>query len=77
VLQPILTRAVTVSVRVEVNESGRVTRAEPIAEKGVHAMLLSAAADAARRCRFKPARRGQTPVQSTVNLVFHFGKDKD
>jgi TonB family protein len=77
VLQPILTRSVTVNVRVEVNEAGRVTRAEPIAEKGVHTMLLTAAADAARRCRFKPARQGQTPVQSTVTLVFHFGKDKD
>jgi protein TonB len=72
-LLPILTRPVAVSVRVDINEAGRVTRAEAVAEKGIHAMLLSAATDAARRCRFQPARRGQTPVPSTITMVFHIG----
>jgi hypothetical protein len=72
-LMPILTRPVAVSVRVEVNEAGRVTHAEAIPEKGIHALLLSAATDAARRCRFQPARRGQSPVPSTVTMVFHIG----
>jgi TonB family protein len=75
-LQPILTRPVAVSVRVDVNEAGRVTRAEAIAEKGIHALLLNAAADAARQCRFQPARRGQSAVSSTVTIVFHIDPAK-
>jgi TonB family protein len=75
-LLPILTRPVAVSVRVDVNEAGRVTRAEAIAEKGIHALLLNAATDAARRCRFQPARRGQTPVSSNVTIVFHINPEK-
>ncbi len=76
-LVPILRRPVAVSVRVDVNEAGRVTRAEAIAEKGIHALLLRAATDAARRCRFQPARRGQSPVSSTVTIVFHIGPGKE
>jgi hypothetical protein len=75
-LLPILTRSVAVSVRVDVNEAGRVTRAEAIAEKGIHALLLNAATDAARLCRFQPARRGKTPVPSNVTIVFHIGPEK-
>ncbi|HYW48444.1 MAG TPA: energy transducer TonB [Bryobacteraceae bacterium] len=71
-LLPVLTRPVAVSVRVDVNEAGRVTRAEAIAEKGIHALLLRAAADAARGCRFQPARQGPSPVASHVTIVFHF-----
>jgi periplasmic protein TonB len=76
-LLPILTHPVAVSVRVEVNETGRVTHAEAIPEKGIHALLLSSAADAARHCRFQPARRGQSPVPSTVTMVFHIGPGKE
>jgi hypothetical protein len=75
-LAPVLTRRVAVSVRVDVNEAGRVTRAEAIPEKGIHALLLRAARDAALQCRFQPARRGQSPVSSTVTIVFHIGPEK-
>jgi hypothetical protein len=74
-LLPVLTRRVAVSVRVDVNEAGRVTRAEAIPEKGIHALLLRAARDAALRCRFQPARRGQSPVSSSVTIVFHIGPE--
>jgi hypothetical protein len=74
-LLPILTRPVAVSVRVDVNEVGRVTRAEAIAEKGIHALLLRAATDAALRCRFRPARQGQSPVASNVTILFHIGPE--
>jgi hypothetical protein len=74
-LLPILTRPVAVSVRVDVNEAGRVTRAEAIAEKGIHALLLRAATDAALRCRFRPARQGQSPVASNVTILFHIGPE--
>jgi len=75
-LRPVLTRPVAVSVRVDVNEAGRVTHAEAIAEKGIHALLLRAATDAALRCRFQPARRGQSPVSSNVTIVFHIDPEK-
>ena len=75
-LLPIL-QATTVRVRVEVNEAGRVIHAEAIPEKGIHNMLLSAAVDAARRCRFQPARQGQSPVASTVIMVFHVDPKKE
>jgi Gram-negative bacterial TonB protein C-terminal len=75
-LLPILTKPVAVSVRVDVNEAGRVTRAEAIPEKGIHALLLRAATDAARLCHFQPARQGQRPVSSTVTIVFHIGPEK-
>ena len=75
-LRTILRRPVTVSVRVEVNEAGKVTKAEAVPEKGTHSLLLQAATEAALRCRFKPARRGQTPIASTVTLLFHVDPDK-
>jgi hypothetical protein len=68
-----LRRPVTVSVRVDVNEAGKVIRAEPIPEKGTHRLLLDAARDAAWHCRFQPARQGKSPVPSTITLVFHIG----
>jgi hypothetical protein len=61
---------VTVQVRVNVDAAGRVTRAEPIAEKGLHALLRNAAADAALRCRFRPGRRGGSPVASEAIVRF-------
>jgi hypothetical protein len=76
-LLPILTRPVAVSVRVDVNEAGRVTHAEAIAEKGIHALLLRAATDAALRCRFQPALRGRSPVSSNVTIVFHIDPAKE
>jgi len=75
-LRTILRRPVTVKVRVEVNEAGKVTKADAIPDRNVHSLLLSAAQDAALRCRFHPARRGQTAVASSVTLVFHVDPDK-
>jgi hypothetical protein len=68
-----LRHSVTVSVRVDINEAGKVIHAEPIPEKGTHRLLLDAARDAAFHCRFQPARQGKSPVPSTITLVFHIG----
>lgn len=70
---PRMVEPVAIAVRVDVNETGRVTRAEAIAGKGLHALLLQAATDAAKKCRFQPARQGQHPVSSSVTIVFHVG----
>ena len=72
-LATFLQRPVAVRVRVDINDAGRVTHVEGIPDKGVHVLLLRAATDAAWRCRFRPARQGQTPVASSVTIVFHFG----
>ncbi len=70
---PRILAPVAIRVRVDVNQAGQVTHADAIPEKGVHALLLQAATDAAKKCRFQPARRGQSAVSSTVTIVFHVG----
>lgn len=64
-------KPIAVTVVVDLDPSGRVTHAEPVAESGIHKLLLQAATDAAWKCRFQPARNGPHPVSSRVTLVFH------
>jgi hypothetical protein len=72
-LRPLLARRVNISVRVDLDDKGRVIRAAPVAEKGIHALLLKSATEAAMRCHFQPARLGQTAVQGSIVLVFSAG----
>ena len=69
-LKLLIAAPVTVRVRVSVDASGRVTRAEAVRDGRIHALLLSAATNAALRCRFRPARLGDTAVPSEVNINF-------
>jgi protein TonB len=69
-LKQIIVSPVTVRVHVNVDAAGRVTRAEAVRSDRVHALLLSAATNAALRCRFRPARLGDTPVASEVTILF-------
>lgn len=75
-LRGLLTRPLTIKVHAEVNEAGRVTQAEAIPGQGLHELLLHAATEAAMRCRFQPARRGQTPVASSITIEFHVDPDR-
>jgi hypothetical protein len=75
-LRGLLKRPLTVKVHAEVNEVGRVTHAEAVPGQGLHELLLRAATDAAMRCRFQPARRGQAVVPSSVTLEFHVDPDQ-
>jgi len=61
----------TTLLHVLVSDSGRV--AEVIVKRSAgHPDLDRAAADAVRRWRFEPARRGQAPVEMWVQLPFEF-----
>jgi TonB family protein len=59
----------TVVVAVTIDEQGRVTSAR--ATDGP-AMLRNAAIDAAKQCRFRPAREGGRPVPSSMSVNFNF-----
>jgi len=74
-LRDVFRQPVSVKVRVDVNENGRVTKAEGIPEKGTPTLLLTAATDAALWCRFQPARRGNKAVPSTVTILFRVDPD--
>jgi outer membrane biosynthesis protein TonB len=61
-----------VQVRVSVDKNGKVTKAEPIPEKGTNIFLVSAAVEAAHLWRFKPAQSNHQPVVSESILQFVF-----
>jgi TonB family protein len=58
-----------VSVEVEVDESGRVTKAEAVSG---HQMLRTAAEDAARKSKFKPFTWDGTPIKARGLIVYNF-----
>ena len=73
VIRRTVTSAVEVQVRVRVDESGNVVRADPVASTGpVRGFLVSASRDAALHWRFLPAMRGNQPVASEMVLKFSY-----
>jgi len=60
----------TVMIHVLVGVDGRVTDAVVVA--GVHPLLDRAAEQAARLCRFKPARQREIPVKAWLAVPFRF-----
>jgi hypothetical protein len=71
-LKAVLGRETKVLVKVQIDEKGRVTKADPVLEKGVHQLVAGAAVRAAFNWRFAPARIGDRPVKSEVTLEFRF-----
>ena len=61
----------TVSIRVLVNEEGKVIAADVLSSDVTPAME-KAALEAAKRCRFKPAKQRTVPVKAHVMIPFHF-----
>lgn len=74
-LRSFVTKPFTVSIRAEVDATGRVIRAIPEGRNMVHAGFVSAAVEAATQCRFRPARRGDKAVSSQAILTFRFQPD--
>jgi hypothetical protein len=79
--QPVLSAAVAnlvagevnVDVRVWIDETGRVEKAEPLpANRPVSSSLVGAARSAALLWRFEPARQGSQPVSSVLILRFQY-----
>jgi len=68
-----VTSLVEVQIRVQIDDKGAVTKAEPVPGKErVNSVLVNAARDAALRWRFEPAWRDSRPVASEVVLKFQY-----
>jgi hypothetical protein len=68
-----VTSPVEVQIKVEIDDSGRVVNAYPLASTGpVNPFLVGAARNAARLWMFEPARRGDRPVSSEMILKFQY-----
>lgn len=67
-----LTGPLVVDVRVTVDETGKVESAEPVGEAARNTKFATAAAAAARRWKFAPARVGETAVPAKLILHFRF-----
>jgi hypothetical protein len=63
----------TVEVTVSIDETGRVVKAEAVPPKAwMPQSMIQASVEAARRCKFKPARRDSQPIPSQMVLAFTF-----
>jgi hypothetical protein len=68
-----VTSLVEVEIRVHIDESGRVIKAEPLPGKlPARSRLVGAARSAALMWRFAPALRGGQPVVSEAVLKFQY-----
>ena len=75
-LRSVVTADASVSVNVNVDRNGRVTKAEVVSTKGDGAESLTAVAlRAARRFRFRPARQAKKAVPSQTTLTFVFSPE--
>ena len=61
----------TVRVKVLVGTDGKVVNVQMI-DSDVTSAMARAALEAARKCRFKPAKQRTTPVQAHVMIPLHF-----
>jgi hypothetical protein len=69
----LIASVVEVDVRVRIDETGRVVKAEPLpSNKPVSSSLVGAARSAAILWRFEPARRDNQPVPSDLVLRFQY-----
>jgi proteasome lid subunit RPN8/RPN11 len=73
-LQTLAVTRKIIEVKVTIDTSGKVTRAEAIPQKNVSQFLVNSAVNAARLWRFQPARRNEEPVSSETLLQFAFGR---
>lgn len=65
-------RPMMVEVLVSIDETGKVVKADPKSQAGVHPSMVNSALAAARDWTFRPARRGDRPVASQMLLRFNF-----
>ena len=71
-LQAMITKSGTIDVRVAIDKTGRVTKAEVNPNSGFHQLVLERLLSASRLWKFKPARRGDEPVSSEFVIQFNF-----
>jgi hypothetical protein len=68
----LILKRMVIEVNIEIDQKGRVIRAEAVPQKGVYTYLVRAAIEAAWFWRFKAARSNDEPVPSKCNLQFIF-----
>ena len=71
-LKALVFKPVTVAVRVSIDKSGKVLKAEPLLEGNIHQLFITEAVHAARLWTFQPAHRGKEAVPSESVLHFAF-----
>ena len=71
VLKPLLSKPKTVEVRVSIDKTGKVVKAEPLPSDALP-LMIAPAVRAAMDYKFKPARRGTEPIPSETILQFVF-----
>ena len=59
-------------VRVSIDQSGKVTQAVAVPQKGISEFFVAATVSAARLWKFEPARKDNQPVPSEMTLQFVF-----
>ena len=72
-LQSLAVTRKVIEVKVTIDKSGKVSKAEAIPQKNVSLFLVNSAVSAARLWKFEPARRNDDPVSSETLLQFIFG----
>ena len=73
-LRAVSLKPAKVSIRVFIDKTGKVVKAEPLPQQTVHKLFIQEAVHAAERWRFQPARRGSEPVASESILRFSFAQ---
>jgi TonB family protein len=71
-LRAIVLRPKVVEVRVSIDQTGKVIKAEAIPQRDLHKLFVDAALNAARLWKFRPARIGDQPVPAETVLQFSF-----
>ena len=73
-LRSLSLKSAIVAVRVTIDKTGKVQKAEPLPEGNVHQLFIMEAIHAAQLWKFQPARRGEEPVPSQSLLRFTFNQ---
>lgn len=73
-LKGVYSKPTTVSIRVVIDKSGKVVKAEPLPQQDAHQLFVREALHAAELWRFQPAHRGDEPVASESVLRFTFSQ---
>jgi hypothetical protein len=71
-LKSILVLPRTVEVKLSIDATGKVIKAEGVPQPNIPRLLVMSAETAARQCRFQPAVSGNQPVASEMILRFQF-----
>jgi TonB family protein len=64
----------TVQVKVTIDETGKVVKADAVPQQNVSQLLLNSAVRASRAWKFQPARRNHQPVSCEWILQFVFSR---